>query len=443
MGKKLFFYSVLVFIVCFSTEWLFRAYETTSNYLYDRNNSKFGLIYEEMKKRDSDIGYFFVSESLKINFKRSEFDVEMEFIDLGVDSLRFRDDGIDGERNKILLAVGDSFVWGWGVQADELISEQIESLDSNIDVINAGMAGHHPQQYTRMIKRFIKSDVKIDGVLFNFFSGNDVTLEFAFREWSRFIQTCPDLADPVYMKISMISQNWMENELTRRREISEKSPVLGIMNQFCSDWIVCSRYLKGFYQKVFNKLGIGRKPVRNRRDASRKTPIFPSNVSVTTAEGEVLKLDANYLNEISGEAMVFSRKHAKADFLQNFPVMLESVFEGIEACRSNNIEFYFVYLPTKAEVYMEELTAKFDEPRKTEIVAKLNYLHDTMMSKMDSLSVKVIDLTIPLKEAKDRGELMYYKIDPHFTSEGHRLWAEQVVDYLSQEETQANIIENR
>ncbi len=47
---------------------------------------------------------------------------------------------------KRILVLGDSFVWGWGVEQEQIFTEQMERLLSNVEVINAGVAGYSTDQ---------------------------------------------------------------------------------------------------------------------------------------------------------------------------------------------------------------------------------------------------------------------------------------------------------
>ena len=213
--KKLIFSIFTLVIMFFVIEWSGRLLISWRDYKKSSDiDWKIGL--EEMKRRDSDIGHYYYTEK-KRTLVGQEFKNDFYFIDCGVDSLRFRDDGIDTERKDKLLAVGDSFVWGYGVELNEIFTEQLEILNNDLDVINAGITAHTPQQYTRVIKRFVKSNVHFDGVLYNFFAGNDVAYEYAFREWSKNIRRFPELAYPSYMKTRLISYKAIQYEIAKKR----------------------------------------------------------------------------------------------------------------------------------------------------------------------------------------------------------------------------------
>ena len=47
---------------------------------------------------------------------------------------------------KRILAIGDSFVWGFGVDQDEVFTERMESVLGDVEVINAGVSGYSTDQ---------------------------------------------------------------------------------------------------------------------------------------------------------------------------------------------------------------------------------------------------------------------------------------------------------
>jgi len=219
LKKKIIFSCVILLLMFIIGEWSGRVFISWRDYVKnspdntaDSNWSHWLIKFEKLKVIDPDIGSFIKTDSKETQTLK-EFTCTFESIDLGVDSLRFRDDGIDIERENVLLAVGDSFVWGYGVELDEIFTEVLEDLDKKLDIINAGQIGHTPQQYTRIIKRFLKNDVPFNGVLYNFYSGNDISREYTFREWSRNIKRFPDLASFSYQKTSFVAKNAVEYEI--------------------------------------------------------------------------------------------------------------------------------------------------------------------------------------------------------------------------------------
>ena len=73
-------------------------------------------------------------------FSSSEFSVS---VSVNEDGLR---DSPDFEAEKKVLFFGDSFVWGYGVEEYEGMSEQLELLLENYEVVNYGQSGYSSDQ---------------------------------------------------------------------------------------------------------------------------------------------------------------------------------------------------------------------------------------------------------------------------------------------------------
>ena len=72
-----------------------------------------------------------------------------------------------------------------------------------------------------------------------------------------------------------------------------------------------------------------------------------------------------------------------------------------------------------------------DEPLKSEVRAKMNTLHDDIISTCNSLNIKVIDLSEESIKREKLGEAqLYYNKDNHFNKFGHKLWAEVVMKHI-------------
>ena len=53
-----------------------------------------------------------------------------------------------------ILVLGDSFTWGYGVETDDIFTEQLETMfDGSVDVINAGVTGYGTDQELLFLER--------------------------------------------------------------------------------------------------------------------------------------------------------------------------------------------------------------------------------------------------------------------------------------------------
>lgn len=83
-------------------------------------------------------------------FKKSQFSV-----DVSINRKGLRDRLYPYERTvgkKRILVLGDSFVWGFGVEQDQIFTEQLELSLSNVEVINAGVSGYSTDQELLWLK---------------------------------------------------------------------------------------------------------------------------------------------------------------------------------------------------------------------------------------------------------------------------------------------------
>ncbi len=430
--KKFAFTILMVFLVIFVIEWSGRLFLSWRDYRKALVRwDKFNFELNKMVRNDPDIGHFYYTDS-KTKLTTDEYSNDYYFINLGVDSLHFRDDGINKDRERKLLAVGDSFVWGLGVELEETFTEQLEKMNLNLDVINAGISGFTPQQYTRVIKRFVKSGIKFDGVLYNFYSGNDISGEYTFRQWSKNIKKFPNLARASYMRNSLISQKAVQFELEKRAEYLTSNNNKSFLESFLNDWFFSFRAAKRLYWFLGGKTDLKRaiNPWQGIQTSKKKNSwyIFSIQPKVRGTNGNLITLSSNIINEVAGETLAQGRRDAKAEYELNYPLAIESIVEAKNICDSLHRDFWLVYVPNKAEIYADALCRMIDEPLKTEVHAKMNTLHDDIISTCNSLNIKVIDLSEECIKREKLGEAqLYYNEDNHFNKFGHKLWAEVVM----------------
>ena len=81
-----------------------------------------------------------------------------------------------------VVAVGDSWVFSYGVNDDETWSHQVERSLPGTRVMNLGLAGYGPEQYTRTYERVgIPLHPKV--LLYGIFPGNDLEDTGVFQSW--------------------------------------------------------------------------------------------------------------------------------------------------------------------------------------------------------------------------------------------------------------------
>lgn len=96
--------------------------------------------------------------------------------------------GAEGPNDRVLV-LGDSFVWGWGVDEADTFATRMESLDSRRDVVNMGVAGYSTDQEVLLYER-LGSTLPHSRVLLVFYSddlfGNAVGVNYLRYSKPRF-----------------------------------------------------------------------------------------------------------------------------------------------------------------------------------------------------------------------------------------------------------------
>jgi hypothetical protein len=98
-----------------------------------------------------------------------------------MDSHGFRNLGTWPARADV-VAVGDSWVFSYGVNDDEAWPHQVERSLPGIRVINLGLAGLGPEQYTRAYERY-GAPLHPKVLLYGIFPGNDLLDTADFDRW--------------------------------------------------------------------------------------------------------------------------------------------------------------------------------------------------------------------------------------------------------------------
>lgn len=143
---------------------------------YDRLHLKYPAVFDE-----SDVVPSRLLPGADVRITREEFDTRVKINNLG---FRGADMAAEkGDRFRI-LAVGDSFTFGWGVEDDETYPYLLQALlagDSarEIEVVNAGgAAGFHPDTYFTFLRQ-VGLALDPDLIVIGFFFGNDLQINIS------------------------------------------------------------------------------------------------------------------------------------------------------------------------------------------------------------------------------------------------------------------------
>lgn len=100
-----------------------------------------------------------------------------------------------------------------------------------------------------------------------------------------------------------------------------------------------------------------------------------------------------------------------------------------ELCAQNKIELVVVFIPTKFRVYRDLCAFDPDSPCPAWSVDELPAAVGELVSEVSD-EIGYLDLSEGFRKAASQGELLYLPDDTHWTSEGHRLSAHAIAEYL-------------
>lgn len=300
-----------------------------------------------------------------------------ETVALGFDDgIGFRDDGITPPVNSVFI--GDSFVWGYGVNLADSISERFEAITRQ-DAVNLGMTSWtSPTQYARVLARygtrlqpryaFMEALVENDfGDLTNFAAWEASGTGKSYPEWmtDRVMHYSPDTLN---YKI--------------RRLLYDHSS----LGRFLSDRI---------------QFGI--------RDPESSAD---SGVVQVTADGLDLYLNPRVLPSPS----------ERPDTGQ-MALFRTALLESRAAADAHGITLVVFIVPSKEMVYQ----ARFPDPA---LRAAVDWRHDAVLRLLAETGIDHVDLLPPLRAAAVRGEQLYFAHDTHWTPRGHEVAARALADFV-------------
>ncbi len=155
-------------------------------------------------------------------------------------SLGFRSSEIDFKKRHLLL-VGDSVVWGYGVDDTETVSHFLSQKVADLQVLNLGVSGYGIGQYYLHLKRHIKT-LNPKTIVVVIFSGND--LENLSRD-TEYGKSKPlfGVRDDQFKKEELIQSN---NLILFNKNISRFS----CANLFSKSWILRQSIFSYFRKKI-------------------------------------------------------------------------------------------------------------------------------------------------------------------------------------------------
>lgn len=275
-----------------------------------------------------------------------------------------------------ILFAGDSMTYCTAVAPSDTGAQVLQDL-SELKIYNLGVPGIGPDEYLELLKVFAPR-LKPRVAVMNIFEGNDL------RDVLR-------------------KQAFLETGHDRNAPLPEYAPA----------WSYAAQFLKANAALVgtFIKRKTGRSNEHNFR--------YSALVNGRRVEMNITNADQDEV------------KHAL--MLQSGEVTLD-VFAGplneyVRWAKANDIVPILTYIPSMYTAYAA--TVRFEDANVALAVTGMSKAERAWFSKHAfSIGYTFLDLTPAFQEAANRGELTYFPANVHFTPQGHRVVAREVLALL-------------
>jgi acetyltransferase AlgX (SGNH hydrolase-like protein) len=272
------------------------------------------------------------------------------------------------------VAVGDSMTWGTYVEAGQTWPEQLEAA-VGAPVLNMGVLGYGPIQYRILTEKYgLPLHPRL--VLWGLFTGNDFTDSTYYANWEKAGKTYTGLEEPETGLRDFLSRH------LRLYELFKFVLRLGIYSQRGAteqavvvpapggpDWT--------FYPDVLERLADGRQP----------------------------------------------------DVAEGWDLTQQAILDAQAGARSAGSRLVIIAMPSKELIYQNLWQGRVSDPSAYDLGEPVR----TLMAFCEAKSLPCLDLTPPLSAHAASGEELFLRQDAHLNPAGHRLVAQLVKDYLTQQ----------
>lgn len=325
---------------------------------------------------DSNLGYK-IKPLFKTKHCLGEFKVDININSRG---LRDTEDFIQEENGLRILALGDSFTFGIGVNQQATYPNQLEEAiraqGINCEVINAGIPGYGTRQEVAFFKNYgLEYAPKI--VILGFLMANDAE---------------DNLGNYIVKNGFIITKDSKYPELPLSKFYIFKSFIRKHSSLYC---FIVSRLKSNVYARnIILKLGL-------------ITDLIP-------AELQFYKKDySNRVKTCYGVTKLMLRELKRR-------------------CIDNNTELLIIGIPLKTQVYQ-----KAWETAKKQYALKDDEFDIDLPNKMMSEfckeeKINFLDLLPSFRKLAQQGKQLYYIIDGHLNEEGHKITAKFIYSFLEE-----------
>ena len=331
-----------------------------------------------LNNNDVYVGYRMIpGDSESIDGPDGVYEVDIVSLGLFDDERGFRDDGLQGTAESLFF--GDSFVWGFGVQIEDSVSEQYERL-SGKDAVNLGMTAFtSPTQYYRLF-RYYAPKLRADHAFFGFFLGNDFSDSIEFDRW-------------------LLSGKNISYPEWRTRDIR------GVGGRSLTSRIRRNAYKHSvLWRFIADRVDFGL--ASGRRSGQEVYPIETDDLDLVLSANQILtSIGKNEELEVT---------------------LVRRALRGIVRTGELNRTRPFVFvIPTKELVYQSYFPDGTYE--QTE-----DARYRVMLDLLDESGIDYIDLLPTFRKAVASGsQQLYFRQDGHWNAAGHALAARAIYDYMN------------
>jgi hypothetical protein len=272
-----------------------------------------------------------------------------------------------------IVTLGDSFVFGYGVEDTEAWPVLLAQALPQARLINLGLIGSGPQQYLRVYETFgtsLQPKVIVVGLLLI----NDLRDAARFDQWVSSHTTEPYLL-------------WQNH----RYHFTLSRPVMGIKSVLRQ------------YSYVYNL-------ARNAYRAWGRN----NAISVELTDGGRLQLAPSVLQNAANMGQPERRE---------FQLVLQALVDLQALARQQGASVLAVFQPSKEEVYL---------PLLGKPVADLSA---PLRAALDTSGIVYLDLTAAFRQCAKAGKRLFFTVDGHANKQGQSLIAQEVLAHLRKNAT--------
>lgn len=287
-----------------------------------------------------------------------------------------------------VLALGDSFAFGWGVNLEQTYLHLVEQLldrQRSIRIVKAGTPGTGPGDQFRLLEA-IADRYRPQLVLLSFFVGNDFT-DVQMGGIDQF-----DVKDGLLLRRELRPPAWSE---ALRQRLARSSRLLQLLRAVQLDFE--------------RRRAAAAAPSRHAALAARDPWLF-----------EFSRIHLRQFPEATARGVAQTLEYL--DAFQNF-------------CALRGIDFVLLVIPRSIQVSAEEVREWQTAFDISDDQLDLDHPQKLLREWARRRGARMLDLLPEFRRylAEHPGEKLYYYPDAHFNPAGHKLTADILADYLARE----------